>query len=59
MARPRLTSLDSSFLRVETPAEPETSPVAPRPMLTIVAAILGGLLLAAGVVVAALDRSRE
>ena len=38
-----LRSLNDPTLRLETPAEPPTSPVSPRPMLTIAAAIIGGL----------------
>ncbi|HEY7381984.1 MAG TPA: Wzz/FepE/Etk N-terminal domain-containing protein [Gaiella sp.] len=44
-----LRAVNDPTLRVETPAAPEASPVSPRPKLTIVAAILGGLILGAGV----------
>jgi Mrp family chromosome partitioning ATPase len=38
-------------VRVEVPAEPHSSPIAPRPMLTIAAAILAGLLIGGAVAV--------
>jgi Mrp family chromosome partitioning ATPase/capsular polysaccharide biosynthesis protein len=44
-----LRAVNDPTLRVETPAQVESSPVAPKPKLTIIAALLGGLLLGAGV----------
>jgi receptor protein-tyrosine kinase len=40
-----LRVLKDPTLRLETPAEPETEPVAPRPMLTVAAAVVAGLIL--------------